>query len=220
MTSRSVSVSGGPQPHEGGWTNSLTGKVMEHGVFNIPLTTFSTFILLMSSVAMVLALNYTQRGDRKKSALWLFLTAFGGSIFLGCQVYEFTSFVHEGLTIRTNLFGSSFFTWVGGSNYTDGPRVRVERRVGKRWRLFADGTGEVARGGAGQGGEADGAEEVEARLAGLLESVEDVVEIVDAERLQDEEHQRADRAAVAANKLGERRVGPLGRQNDRLGSFF
>jgi hypothetical protein len=40
-------------------------------------------------------------------------------------------------------FGATFFKWVGGSNYTDGPRVRVERRLGKRWRLFADGTGEV-----------------------------------------------------------------------------
>jgi hypothetical protein len=40
-------------------------------------------------------------------------------------------------------FGATLFKWVGGSNYTDGPRVRVERQVGKRWRLFADGTGEV-----------------------------------------------------------------------------
>ena len=99
----------GPKPHEGGWTNAA-GEVMHHGVFNIPLTTFSTFILLMSSVAMVLALNYTQRGDRKRSALWLFLTAFGGAIFLGCQVYEFTYFVvHDGMTLKSNLFSSSFF---------------------------------------------------------------------------------------------------------------
>jgi hypothetical protein len=40
-------------------------------------------------------------------------------------------------------FGATFFKWRGGSNYTDGPRVRVERQAGKRWRLFADGTGEV-----------------------------------------------------------------------------
>jgi cytochrome c oxidase subunit 3 len=114
---------GGPRPHEGGWTNSLTGQVMEHGVFNIPLTTFSTFILLMSSVAMVLALNYTQRGDRKNSALWLFLTAFGGSIFLGCQVYEFTYFVvHDGMTMSSNLFSSSFFLLTGfhGAHVTVG----------------------------------------------------------------------------------------------------
>jgi hypothetical protein len=40
-------------------------------------------------------------------------------------------------------FGATLFKWVGGSNYTDGPRVRVERKLGKRWRLFADGQGEV-----------------------------------------------------------------------------
>jgi hypothetical protein len=40
-------------------------------------------------------------------------------------------------------FGVTYFKWIGGSNYTDGPRVRVDRRVGKGWRKFADGTGEV-----------------------------------------------------------------------------
>jgi cytochrome c oxidase subunit 3 len=113
----------GPLPHEGGWVNTVTGKVAEHGVFNIPLTTFSTFILLMSSVAMVLALNYTQRGDRKKSALWLFLTAFGGAIFLGCQVYEFTYFVvHDNMTLKSNLFSSTFFLLTGfhGAHVTVG----------------------------------------------------------------------------------------------------
>jgi cytochrome c oxidase subunit III len=112
----------GPRPHEGGWVNRA-GELMEHGVFNIPLTTFSTFILLMSSVAMVLALNYTHRGDRKRSTLWLFLTALGGAIFLGCQVYEFTYFVvHDGMTLSSNLFSSSFFLLTGfhGAHVTVG----------------------------------------------------------------------------------------------------
>ncbi len=113
---------GGPLPHEGGWANAA-GEVVDHGVFNIPLTTFSTFILLMSSVAMVLALNYTQRGDRKRSTLWLLLTALGGGIFLGCQVYEFTYFVvHDGMTLGTSLFSSSFFLLTGfhGAHVTVG----------------------------------------------------------------------------------------------------
>lgn len=107
-----------PYPHD-----VVVNGVAHEGVFNIPLTTFSTFILLMSSVAMVLALNYTQRGDRKNSALWLFLTAFGGSIFLGCQVYEFTYFVvHDNMTLRSNLFSSSFFLLTGfhGAHVTVG----------------------------------------------------------------------------------------------------
>lgn len=108
----------GPYPHD-----VVVNGVAHEGVFNIPLTTFSTFILLMSSVAMVLALNYTQRGDRKNSALWLFLTAFGGSIFLGCQVYEFTYFVvHDNMTLSSNLFSSSFFLLTGfhGAHVTVG----------------------------------------------------------------------------------------------------
>jgi hypothetical protein len=40
-------------------------------------------------------------------------------------------------------FGAAFFTWIGGSNYTDSPRVRVQRRVNGSWRNFADQSGEV-----------------------------------------------------------------------------
>ena len=82
-------------------------------VFNIPLTSVSTFVLLMSSLMMVLALAAVQRGDRKGSLLWLFMTALFGSIFLGFQAYEFTHFYHAGLTIGTNVFGSSFYILTG-----------------------------------------------------------------------------------------------------------
>jgi heme/copper-type cytochrome/quinol oxidase subunit 3 len=82
-------------------------------VLNIPLTTVSTFDLLMSSLLMVLALTALQRGDLRQTRLWLFGTAFFGAIFLGFQAYEFITFVHEGLTLQTNLFGSSFFVLTG-----------------------------------------------------------------------------------------------------------
>ena len=80
-----------------------------HEVLNIPFTSFSTFDLLMSSLAMVLALAAIQRGDLKQGKLWLLVTALLGLVFLGGQVYEFSSFVHEGLGLTTNLFGSTFF---------------------------------------------------------------------------------------------------------------
>ncbi len=91
-------------------------------ILNIPLTTFSTFVLLMSSLAMVLALDGVQRGDRKLSMIWLAGVIVLGSIFLGCQVYEFNEFVHHGLTIQQNLFGSSFFVLTGfhGAHVTVG----------------------------------------------------------------------------------------------------
>jgi cytochrome c oxidase subunit 3 len=106
-----------PYPHD----VVINGKAYE-GVLNIPLTTFSTFILLMSSVAMVFALYNVQRGERRLGALWLFLTALGGSIFLGCQVFEFTEFYHEGMTLQSNLFGTTFFVLTGfhGAHVTVG----------------------------------------------------------------------------------------------------
>ena len=84
-----------------------------HQILDIPLTTLSTFDLLMSSLLMVLALAAAQRGDRKRTRLWLAGTILFGVIFLGFQAYEFTHFVHQGLTLQTNLFGSTFFTLTG-----------------------------------------------------------------------------------------------------------
>jgi len=89
-------------------------------------------VLLISSLFMVLALAAVQNKELPKgtggelilgnSKLWLFMTALAGTTFLGFQAFEFTSFVHEGLTIRTNLFGSSFFTLTGfhGAHVTAG----------------------------------------------------------------------------------------------------
>jgi cytochrome c oxidase subunit 3 len=100
----------GPLPHAG---TDLSGKVWEEGILAIPLTSASTFVLLMSSLGMVLALAAVQRGDRKGAITWLFTTAGLGAVFLGCQVYEFNHFVHEGLTLQTSLFGSTFYLLTG-----------------------------------------------------------------------------------------------------------
>jgi heme/copper-type cytochrome/quinol oxidase subunit 3 len=91
-------------------------------ILDIPLTTISTFVLLMSSLAMVLALDGVTRGSRKLSILWLSVVIFFGVVFLGFQAYEFTHFVHEGLTIQRNIFGSSFFVLTGfhGAHVTGG----------------------------------------------------------------------------------------------------
>src|SRR5258707_2029147 len=87
---------------------SLVGPY-PHDVLNIPFTSFSTFDLLMSSLAMVLALAAIQRGDLKQAKLWLFVTALLGLVFLGGQYWEFSHFVHEGLGLTTNLFRSTFY---------------------------------------------------------------------------------------------------------------
>jgi heme/copper-type cytochrome/quinol oxidase subunit 3 len=82
-------------------------------VFDIPYTSVSSFVLLASSLTMVLALAAIQRGDVGRSRVWLLATAMLGMTFLGGQVYEFTSFVREGLTLRTNVFGTSFYVLTG-----------------------------------------------------------------------------------------------------------
>jgi heme/copper-type cytochrome/quinol oxidase subunit 3 len=90
-------------------------------VLDIPVTSVSTFDLLMSSLWMVLALAAVQRGDMKWAKIWLFGVVVGGAIFIGFQIYEFTTFVHEGLTLQTNLFGATFFVLTG----THGAHVTV-----------------------------------------------------------------------------------------------
>jgi heme/copper-type cytochrome/quinol oxidase subunit 3 len=82
-------------------------------VFNIPLTSISTFVLLMSSLSMVIAVNSAQRGKSKEAMRWTLATALMGLVFLGGQVYEFSHFVSEGLTLSSSLFGTTFFVLTG-----------------------------------------------------------------------------------------------------------
>ena len=91
-------------------------------VFDIPFTSVSAFILLMSSVSMVLALAAIQKGDRRGLNVWLFTTAILGVLFISGQAFEFTEFYREGLTLETNLFGTTFFVLTGfhGAHVTVG----------------------------------------------------------------------------------------------------
>jgi cytochrome c oxidase subunit 3/cytochrome o ubiquinol oxidase subunit 3 len=91
-------------------------------VFDIPYTSVSSFVLLASSLTMVLALAAIQRGDQGRLRIWLLATALLGLTFVGGQVYEFTTFVEEGLTLRTNLFGTTFYVLTGfhGTHVTVG----------------------------------------------------------------------------------------------------
>ena len=83
-------------------------------VFSPELTSFSTFILLMSSLMMALAVTAIQKGNVKSCRWSLLTTIFFGMIFLGCQVYEFNHFVHEQhMTISNSLLGTTFYTLTG-----------------------------------------------------------------------------------------------------------
>jgi cytochrome o ubiquinol oxidase subunit 3 len=91
-------------------------------VFNIELTSFSTFILLMSSLMMALAVSAIQRGNVRAMRSALLGTILFGLTFLWCQVYEFNHFVFEKhMTITNSIFGSTFFTLTG----THGTHVAI-----------------------------------------------------------------------------------------------
>jgi heme/copper-type cytochrome/quinol oxidase subunit 3 len=82
--------------------------------FDIPFTSMTSFILLMSSLTMVLSVNAIIRGDLKRMRLWLVATAVLGGLFLGGQAYEFTIFVtNDGLGFTTNVASSAFFALTG-----------------------------------------------------------------------------------------------------------
>ena len=91
-------------------------------IYDIPYTSVSSFVLLMSSLTMVLALSAIQRGDHAKLRAWLIATALLGMTFISGQVYEFTRFVQDGMTIKTNVIATSFFTLTGfhGAHVTVG----------------------------------------------------------------------------------------------------
>ena len=82
-------------------------------IVDVPITTISTFVLLMSSFAMVMAVAAARNGNQKRLIQWLVLTILLGGTFIGFQVYEFNAFRIEGLRYETNLFSSSFYTLTG-----------------------------------------------------------------------------------------------------------
>jgi cytochrome c oxidase subunit III len=78
------------------WPNP--GKVFTHFPFyegHIPLAYVGlmTFILIMSSVTMVLAVEAGHRNDRKAVTRWLFWTIIGGLAFVGSQAWEWYHFI-------------------------------------------------------------------------------------------------------------------------------
>ena len=89
------------------------GQTLPTDVFDIPFTSVSSFVLLMSSLTMVLALSSVSRGDQEAGRTWLLATAMLGAVFIGGQVYEFTSFVREGVAFTTNPASSAFFALTG-----------------------------------------------------------------------------------------------------------
>ena len=97
----------------GNWPNPVEAM---GGVF---LSGLMTFLLVCSSVTMVMSIDSCRRSDREGMLRWLLFTIIGGFIFLGLQVYEYTHMANDlGMTFNNyahgnNLFSSTFFAITG-----------------------------------------------------------------------------------------------------------
>lgn len=90
---------------------SLSGPTPDD-VLSLPI--FTTVCLLSSSITVHLAVSALHKSDRVMTSLWLATTVLLGGIFLAGTGMEWYHLIyHDGLTIRTNLFGTTFYSLVG-----------------------------------------------------------------------------------------------------------
>ena len=86
------------------------------GIHGAPLifVTFMSFLLIISSVTMVRAVQEGERENQKGVVFWMLLTIIGGAGFLGCQAWEWNNLItKECMTVTRNPFGSH----VSGGTY-------------------------------------------------------------------------------------------------------
>lgn len=80
----------------------------------INLTAVMTFILIVSSVTMVRALQACQKGDAALTARWIAWTMLGGVLFLVGQAFEWTHLLGEGgMGLEVDNFSATFFCITG-----------------------------------------------------------------------------------------------------------
>lgn len=90
---------------------SLSGPTPRE-VLEIPI--FATVCLLSSSITVHLAVHDLRAAKVQRCAGWLAATVLLGAIFIASTAYEWYDLIdHHGLTIRTNLFGTTFYSLVG-----------------------------------------------------------------------------------------------------------
>ena len=89
---------------------SLSGPLP--GILHAPV--FFTICLLSSSLTIHLAVKSLGSGNLRAFGLWWLLTIILGALFLGGTAQEWHHLIYdEGLTIQTNLFGTTYYSLVG-----------------------------------------------------------------------------------------------------------
>lgn len=101
--------------------NTLGGETGRE-LFSLPLALTETLILLTSSFTVGVAMIAARQRNKFQTLLWFGITFLLGLAFLSIELYEFAEFIHEGHTMQTNAFLSSFFVLVGthGLHITSG----------------------------------------------------------------------------------------------------
>jgi cytochrome c oxidase subunit 3 len=88
------------------------GGPTPNDVLSVP--NFGSICLFSSSVTVLMAERAIDRGDISRFRRWLFLTIALGVTFIAGTAREWVRLIyHEGLTISTNLFGTTFYSLVG-----------------------------------------------------------------------------------------------------------
>lgn len=83
------------------------------GLFSMPLALTETILLLTSSFTCGIGLIAARRGKKAQTLLWFGITFALGLAFLSLELKEFAELIHEGYTLKSNAFLSSFFILVG-----------------------------------------------------------------------------------------------------------
>ena len=102
--------------------NNTAGGETGRELFSLPLALTETLLLLTSSFTVGIAMLMARSGDKAKTLVWFWITFILGFAFLCIELYEFRELIHEGLTLTSNAFMSSFFVLVGthGLHITSG----------------------------------------------------------------------------------------------------
>lgn len=92
--------------------NTMGGET-GRDLFSLPLALQGTLLLLTSSFTCGIGMIAARRGQKGQTLLWFGITFILGLAFLALEMKEFTELIHEGHTLRSNAFLSSFFVLVG-----------------------------------------------------------------------------------------------------------
>jgi len=87
--------------------------VLTEPLSSLLLVSLNTFLLLVSSLSVVLGLSSIENGNRNGLVLWLVFTAVLGAAFVTIQGFEFTKLVSEGVVFGNSQFASAFYFLTG-----------------------------------------------------------------------------------------------------------